>query len=233
MPQPPFIPPAGSPITPRPGAHREILAGLAAAAARKDWVPGGITAEGESDGGLWQFVDFFTVLEKYNFTIDENSSINIDVSVDPEMLGRVFENLLAEVVPETGETARKATGSYYTPRAIVDYMVEQSLKQYLLTKTALGEEKITALLTYGEEIPGFTAADRLVVVQALTEIKIIDPACGSGAFPIGVLHRMLMVLEKVDPKLELWQKQYLAELDPMVRDTVKKNIQQIELGLYP
>ena len=113
------------------------------------------------------FVDFFTVLEKYNFTIDENSSINIDVSVDPEMLGRVFENLLAEVVPETGETARKATGSYYTPRVIVDYMVEQSLKQYLLTKTALGEEKITALLTYGEDITGFTAEDRLAVVQGV------------------------------------------------------------------
>ena len=60
----------------------------------------------------------------------------------------------------------------------------------------------------------------------MTEIKIIDPACGSGAFPIGVLHRMLMALEKVDPKLELWQKQYLAGLDPMVRDTVKKNIRK-------
>jgi len=172
------------------------------------------------------FVDFFTVLERYNFTIDENSSINIDVSVDPEMLGRVFENLLAEVVPETGETARKATGSYYTPRVIVDYMVEQSLQQYLLTKTALGEEKITALLTYGDDITGFTPTDRLAVVQALTEIKIIDPACGSGAFPIGILHRMLMALEKVDPKLELWQKQYLTGLDPMVRDTVKKNIRK-------
>jgi len=88
------------------------------------------------------FVDFFIILEKYNFTIDENSSINIDVSVDPEMLGRVFENLLAEVVPETGETARKATGSYYTPRVIVDYMVEQSLKQYLLVKTKLDEGKV-------------------------------------------------------------------------------------------
>jgi len=172
------------------------------------------------------FVDFFTVLGKYNFTIDENSSININVSVDPEMLGRVFENLLAEIVPETGEAARKATGSYYTPRVIVDYMVEQSLKQYLLTKTTLGEEKITALLAYGEETTGFTPTDRLAVVQALTEIKIIDPACGSGAFPIGVLHRMLMVLEKVDPKLELWQQHYLAGLDPMVRQSVEKNIKK-------
>ena len=90
------------------------------------------------------FTDFFTVLEQYNFTIDENSTVDADVSVDPEMLGRIFENLLAEVNPETGETARKATGSYYTPRTIVDYMVEQSLKQYLLTKTSLSEDKLNA-----------------------------------------------------------------------------------------
>ena len=81
------------------------------------------------------FEQFFEILEQYNFTIDENSTIDADVSVDPEMLGRIFENLLAEVNPETGETARKATGSYYTPRTIVDYMVDQSLKQYLMMKT--------------------------------------------------------------------------------------------------
>ena len=172
------------------------------------------------------FIDFFTVLEKYNFTIDENSSINIDVSVDPEMLGRVFENLLAEVVPETGETARKATGSYYTPRVIVDYMVEQSLKQYLLTKTNLDEVKIYALLAYGEDVVSFTQQQKKAVIEALTEIKIIDPACGSGAFPMGILHRMLMAMAKVDPKLEIWRRQYLDGLDPMVRQTVEKNIRK-------
>jgi adenine-specific DNA-methyltransferase len=72
------------------------------------------------------FEQFLEILEQYNFTIDENSTVDADVSVDPEMLGRIFENLLAEVNPETGETARKATGSYYTPRTIVDYMVDQS-----------------------------------------------------------------------------------------------------------
>jgi hypothetical protein len=172
------------------------------------------------------FVDFLTVLEQYNFTITENSSIDVDVSVDPEMLGRIFENLLAEVNPETGETARKATGSYYTPRVIVDYMVEQSLKQYLLTKTRLGEKKVDRLLAYEEGVTDFSEEEKVTVVTSLKEIKIIDPACGSGAFPLGILHRMLLVLEKVDPKLETWRKQYLDSLDPMVRQMVEKNIRR-------
>jgi len=172
------------------------------------------------------FADFFGVLEQYNFTIDENSTVDADVSVDPEMLGRIFENLLAEVVPETGETARKATGSYYTPRAIVDYMVEQSLKQYLLTKTSLPEDKLDSLLSYEDSEIDLSDAERNAVVTALKEIKVIDPACGSGAFPMGILHRMLLVLEKVDPRLEIWRRQYLDALDPIVRQVVMKNIRR-------
>lgn len=172
------------------------------------------------------FVDFLRVLEQYNFTIDENSTVDADVSVDPEMLGRIFENLLAEVNPETGETARKATGSYYTPRVIVDYMVEQSLKQYLLTRTALAEDEVNHLLSYEEDSINLEDDARNAVVTALKEIKVIDPACGSGAFPMGILHRVLLVLEKVDPKLETWRKQYLDSLDPMVRQMVEKNIRR-------
>ncbi len=172
------------------------------------------------------FTDFFTVLEQYNFTIDENSTVDADVSVDPEMLGRIFENLLAEVNPVTGETARKATGSYYTPRTIVDYMVEQSLKQYLLTKTSLSEDKITTLLSYDDNPQEFNPAEKEAVVKASKEIRIIDPACGSGAFPMGILHRMLLVLERVDPKLEIWRRQYLSTLDSIVRQTVEKNVKR-------
>ena len=187
-----------------------------------DFYPG-VANYGLKIADAW-FIDFFSLLGRYNFTITENSSIDVDVAVDPEMLGRIFENLLAEVVPETGETARKATGSYYTPRAIVDYMVEQSLKQYLLTKTELGEEKINRLVDYGEDIEDFSPEEKLAAVTALREIKVIDPACGSGAFLMGILHRMLAVLEKVDLRLELWRTQYLKSLDGIVRQTVEKNI---------
>ena len=172
------------------------------------------------------FEDFFAVLEQYNFTIDENSTVDADVSVDPEMLGRIFENLLAEVDPTTGETARKATGSYYTPRVIVDYMVEQSLKQYLLTKTTLPEDKLNSLLSYEDASIDLSDGEKNAVVTALKEIKVIDPACGSGAFPMGILHRMLWALEKVDPRLEIWRRQYLSTLDSIVRQTVEKNVKR-------
>ena len=80
------------------------------------------------------FIDLFTILEQYNFTIDESSRLEAEVSIDPEILGRIFENLLAEINPDTQETARKSTGSFYTPREIVDYMVEQSLVEFFRGK---------------------------------------------------------------------------------------------------
>ena len=180
------------------------------------------------NGGLkipneW-FVDFFGLLEQYNFTIDENSLVDAEVSVDPEMMGRIFENLLAEVNPDTGETARKATGSYYTPRVIVDYMVGQSLKQFLLSKTPLNESQIIDLLDYEKDIKDWGDEAKAAVVKALGKITIIDPACGSGAFPMGVLQRMIHALEKVDPELRLWRQQYMDTLDSAFRDTVTESV---------
>lgn len=169
--------------------------------------------------------ELFEVFETYNFTIDENTPIDIELSIDPEMLGRIFENLLAELVPETGETARKATGSYYTPRIIVDYMVEQALKQYLTNKTNIKTDDIDFLLSYEDYFFALTDSEKKSVIQALNEIKIIDPACGSGAFLIGILHRMLHISEKVDPKLEIWREQYLNSLDNIIRQTIEKNVQ--------
>lgn len=77
------------------------------------------------------FRDLYEFLTEYNFTTDESTSSFEQVAIDPEMLGRIFENLLAEQVTETGEQARKAKGAFYTPREIVDYMCATSLKTYL------------------------------------------------------------------------------------------------------
>ncbi len=83
------------------------------------------------------------ILNSYNFTIDENTPVDQEIALDPELLGKVFENLLASYNPETATTARKATGSYYTPREIVDYMVETSLFEYFKTKhPSVDEEKL-------------------------------------------------------------------------------------------
>jgi len=149
------------------------------------------------------FSEFFSILELYNFTIDENTPVDIDISVDPEMLGRIFENLLAEINPETEETARKNTGSYYTPRPIVEYMVDESLINYLLIKICVTcradkdpsikefEDKIRELLDYTVEENRLDTLQVKAVSDALDDLTIIDPACGSGAFPMGILQKML------------------------------------------
>ncbi|MFA5778777.1 MAG: N-6 DNA methylase [Elusimicrobiota bacterium] len=162
--------------------------------------------------------EVFQVFETYNFTIDENTPIDIEVAIDPEMLGRIFENLLAEINPVTGETARKSTGSYYTPRPIVEYMVDQSVKQYLINSTNIEKQKIDSLLSYHEEIT-FSETEKEQVVEALDKIKIVDPACGSGAFPMGILQKMLLVLQKVDPDSQKWLNKKLSQIDDKILKT--------------
>ncbi|MEG1751517.1 MAG: N-6 DNA methylase [Clostridia bacterium] len=150
---------------------------------------------------------FYEVLSQYNFTVDENTSYDIELSIDPEMLGRIFENLLAEINPETGANAKKSTGSYYTPRDIVDYMVDTSLCEYLNKKTNIDTIKLNALISYAkedDEIANFNSSEKKNIINALYNISILDPACGSGAFPIGMLQKIVYILQEVDPDANLW-----------------------------
>lgn len=170
--------------------------------------------------------EFFELLETYNFTIDENTPVDTELSVDPEMLGRIFENLLAEINPETGESARKHTGSYYTPREVVEYMVDESLKLYLSEKTGIDDERLTSLLSYGEEDGELKDKEKQAVITALEQLKIIDPACGSGAFPLGILHKMVLVLQKVDPEAEQWLQSLLNSIpDQTARDVMRRKLE--------
>lgn len=171
------------------------------------------------------FKNVFKLFEQYNFTIDENSTVDAEISIDPEMLGRIFENLLAEINPETGESARKLTGSYYTPREIVEYMVNESLRRYLIEKTCLDEETIDKLLQYDDEDIELTQEQIDKIIDALDEIKVIDPACGSGAFPMGVLHKMVSILQKVDPKSTKWLGKKINQIpDPLIRQELEQKI---------
>ncbi len=163
------------------------------------------------------FEQFFDVLETYNFTIDESTPFDVELSVDPEMLGRVFENLLAEINPETGESARHSTGSYYTPRQIVDYMVDESLKHYLINKTSLDEKTIDNLLSYHEDTVDIGEEIKEKMINAIDDLKIIDPACGSGAFPMGILQKLSWILHKVDPDASKWKEKQFERLEPVVR----------------
>ena len=193
------------------------------------------------DKWLLPFVD---ILESYDFTIDESSSQYQQIAIDPEMLGRIFENLLASQNEETSSLAnqRKAFGAFYTPREIVDYMVNESLKAHLenhilpplprtenlLNEPALaygkgslfqhlpipqtseplsGKEiaeiaendrkrelikgKIEKLFAPGHSDNPFDKNESQKVRNVLKDITILDPACGSGAFPMGVLLRLM------------------------------------------
>jgi hypothetical protein len=156
------------------------------------------------------------ILNNYKFTIEENTPVEEEVALDPELLGKVFENLLASYNEETKTTARKLTGSFYTPREIVNYMVDESLKLYL--KNNLEEKGISAkidkrlqqLFSYTGE-PHLFADKKEVnaIIEAIDNCKILDPACGSGAFPMGILHKLVFILNKIDPNNKLWKlKQY-------------------------
>lgn len=136
------------------------------------------------------------LLGQYNFTVEENSPGDEEVALDPELLGKVFENLLAAYNPETQEQARRATGSFYTPREIVNYMVDESLIAHL--KTHCGEEHEEAIRRVLSDaiLPSDNELTRRID-EAITSIRVLDPACGSGAFPMGMLLRIVDVLRVV------------------------------------
>lgn len=151
------------------------------------------------------------ILKRYNFTVEENTPFDKEVSLDPELLGKVFENLLASYNPETQTTARKQTGSFYTPREIVQYMVDESLVAHL--KRTVGEElepQYRQLMQYSDDDVELTAEQRKSIMQSLYNCKILDPACGSGAFPMGILQQMVHILNRIDPGNKQWKEMMRA-----------------------
>ncbi len=158
----------------------------------------------------------FPLFNYYKFTVEENTPIEQEVALDPELLGKVFENLLAAYNPETGVTARKQTGSYYTPRPIVDYMVEEALVATLSQKCSptdgnaeFWEERLRYLLNYALQFDDanewFDDEETDGVMRAISELKILDPAVGSGAFPMGMLHKLTLALRRLDPDNTRWE----------------------------
>ena len=178
-----------------------------------------------------QDLGLIDLFNQYQFTVEESTPLDVEVALDPELLGKVFENLLASYNPETGQQARKATGSFYTPREIVNYMVDESLKAYLTQSVPPADgdnefyqERIKALLEaadntgefkkengtaliYPEEIPQ--------LIKAISTIKILDPAVGSGAYPMGILQRLVALLKVLDPDNQHWKQQQLATIEQL------------------
>ena len=129
------------------------------------------------------FQRLFQFFSEYNFTIDENDPNDAEVGVDPEMLGKIFENLLED---------NKDKGAFYTPKEIVRYMCQESLIAYLDTNTSIASEKIRKFVLSPEEgVTDIPDNKKPKLLAALEEVKICDPAIGSGAFPMGLLNELL------------------------------------------
>jgi len=216
------------------------------------------------------------IFDSYKFTIEENTPVEEEVALDPELLGKVFENLLASYNPDTKTTARKKSGSFYTPREVVDYMVDEALVCYLERPLAPPEpaqgasqfvvnhlldldtgpgdlaldavaanpveggllvggpddplrDRLRRLLSYRHTSHDFTAGETLTLIAAIERLRVLDPACGSGAFPMGMLQKLVAVLRKLDPDNALWKAQNRTPLaeqlasakklkDPTLRD---------------
>ena len=165
-------------------------------------------------GKKYEVRGLIDILSRYKFTIEENTPVEEEVALDPELLGKVFENLLASYNEETETTARKLTGSFYTPREIVNYMVDESLITYLCNSLLKEDDekkqeelnaRLHHLFSYTAEEPQFTDAEKKELINAIDTCKILDPACGSGAFPMGILHKLVFILGKLDPNNKRWK----------------------------
>lgn len=163
------------------------------------------------------------ILENYKFTIEENTPLEEDVALDPELLGQVFENLLASYNEETKTSARKQTGSFYTPREIVNYMVDSSIKEYLKVKNKKIDElsnKLDKLFYLKNTENPFNTSETKHIIKSINDMKIIDPACGSGAFPMGILNRLVELLGILDKNNEEWKQ--LRVINAITKDIKEK-----------
>ncbi len=173
------------------------------------------------------FADILNLFERYNFTITESTPLDIEVAVDPEMLGKVFEELV---------TGRHASGSYYTPRAVVSFMCRESLKLCLETQTTESAACLTQFVDRGDAAG---IRDSEGVLAVLQNLRVCDPACGSGAYLLGMMGELLRLRDalfqsdQTDPgtvyerKLDIIQR----NLYGVDRDDFAVNIAMLRLWL--
>ena len=192
------------------------------------------------------------IFDRYNFTMNEDEPLEKEVAVDPEMLGKIFENLL------DGKD-RKAKGAFYTPREIVHYMCQESLTNYLVNEVDVPYEDMKEFILYGELIRdadnrtnvGYsreltikqTVYDKIVQIdEALENIRVADPAVGSGAFPLGMLNEIvrarnniteyLVRLDKIGKLDREYGEKYIRKLRSQYKmkwDTIKNSIFAVDI----
>ena len=172
------------------------------------------------------------IFKSYKFTLEENTPVEEVVALDPELPGLVFENLLAELDPNLEESTvrsiRKLTGSYYTPKKCIREMVNDSLFLYLTKYIKKNYPQLCDVrsrlvnLVYHNVFDDTQSDFCIAVVNGLDKFKMLDPACGSGAFPMGMLNRMVEILKLVDRNNQLWLELKLKTVDAAQRTEFKK-----------
>ena len=179
------------------------------------------------------FSKLFSVFDLYHFTIDESSPLDQEVGLDPEMLGKMFENLLAEIDPniENNTNIRKATGSFYTPRPIVSFMCQRALSKALSLKLPhISQDSLQTLLeTKDANEAKLDQKAKPQILSTLNSLKILDMFCGSGAFPIGILQEILHTQAALDDsrtpyerKLSIIQNQiYGIDIQPIATEIAR------------
>lgn len=213
-----------------------------------------LNAEYDTKGKTYEADGLIELFARYKFTVEENTPVEEEVALDPELLGKVFENLLASYNIDTRTTARKKSGSFYTPREVVDYMVDEALIAYFERRLAAkpaaplpgkprqqaldmampGEldlmtsqqpaaaqamlagdlgPRLRDLLSFNESGNPFSPAETDQLIAAIDNLKALDPACGSGAFPMGLLQKLIRMLHRLDPDNARWKAQNRKPLE--------------------
>lgn len=170
------------------------------------------------------FRELFDLFSRYNFTVNEDTPLDIEVAVNPEMLGKVFEESVI---------SRKEKGAYYTPRNIVSFMCREALKNHLETQCKIenGKLKINSLVD-GHNAKQLNASEALELYKALYSIKVLDPAVGSGAFPVGMMFEILECYKTIGAKLERDHPYLVQNKLANPKDVYKLKKQIIQNNLY-
>ncbi len=189
------------------------------------------------------FEDIFNTFDEFNFTVKEDEPLEKEVAVDPEMLGKVFENLL-DVID------RKSKGAFYTPREIVHYMCQQSLINYLETNSDIPREDIEKFIQLGDfaldliikeqeqikkygkaydinekyTLPKSIKENYEKIDNLLRDIKVVDPAVGSGAFPVGMMGEIV----KARSILSIYFKENRNDYD-LKRETIENSLYGVDI----
>lgn len=162
------------------------------------------------------------VFDRYNFTINESSSLDQEVSLDPEMLGKVFENMM-----EAEDAAKN--GTFYTPRSIVQFLAEESLSRYLADKTGIERERLMELLGEDDSYGDISIAEANKIISVLAEVRVLDPAVGTASMLVGTLNVLVGIRRSAEARLGVKVKEGSARFSEWKREYINHCLYGVDI----